>query len=407
MLHRGRTGTGGVILVEGAPGIGKSLLLAEAAKAATAQGYTTVTAAADEFERMMPLCPLLLALEDVGRRGHAYAGRGDPTDSTDLPDAADLGDPDPRMRAVAHVLRCLDRLAAHGPVLVTVDDVQHADPVTLLALRVLPKQLAIRPMSWILARAHEEHTDAARLFDLLDHDGADRLVLEPLPDAAVAEVITDLLGVAPDRSVQSLASGAGGNPRLLAELLRGLREENMLLTSPAGAATAATSLPGRVLRFYQRRIGGLRPRTRQLIEVSAVLGRSFAVEDVAEMLDQPSAAVLPAISEALAAGIFAPAGETITFRDGMTWQAVAEAMPAALSRALHRQAGQLFLERGDAAAAAGHLVRGARPGDSRLLAELDEAARAVLPAMPGEAAGPAGLACGGERGQHLVVNGGL
>lgn len=34
--------------------MGKSLLLAEAAKAATAQGCTTVTAVADEFERMLP-----------------------------------------------------------------------------------------------------------------------------------------------------------------------------------------------------------------------------------------------------------------------------------------------------------------------------------------------------------------
>jgi DNA-binding CsgD family transcriptional regulator len=377
MLHRGRTGSGGVILVEGAPGMGKSLLLAEAAKAATAQGFTTVTAVADEFERMIPLCPLLLALEDVAGQGHNGVGPADPPDLTDA---------DPRMRAVARVRRCLERLAAHGPVLVTVDDLQHADPATLMALRVLPRQLAIRPMSWILARTQEEHTDAARLFELLDHDGADHLLLQPLPDAAVADVITDLLGVTPDRSLLALADGAGGNPLLLSELLRGLREESML-TSPASAATGAAPLPDRVRRFHQRRIGGLRPATRQLIEVSAVLGPSFAVEDVAEMLGQPPAAVLPAISEALAAGIFAPAGETLTFTGGMTWRAVTEAMPASLSRALHHQAGQLFLDRGNAALAAEHLVRGARQGDSRLLRELDEAARKVLPSMPGEAAG--------------------
>ena len=85
MLLRGRTGTGGVILVEGEAGMGKSLLLAEAAKAATAQGYTTVVAVADEFERMIPMYPLLLALGDV-------------TEPDDLATAADIADPDPRTR---------------------------------------------------------------------------------------------------------------------------------------------------------------------------------------------------------------------------------------------------------------------------------------------------------------------
>jgi DNA-binding CsgD family transcriptional regulator len=377
MLHRGRTSTGGVVLVEGAPGMGKSLLLAEAAKAATAQGYTTVTAVADEFERMIPLCPLLLALEDVAGRDYPQANPADLTDLTE---------PDPRTQAVTRVRRCLERLAAQGPVLVTVDDLQFADPVTVLALRVLPRQLAVRPVSWILARASGEHTDAARLFDLLDHDGADRLPLQPLADAAVAGVITDLLGVAPDRSLLALASGAGGNPLLVAELLRGLREENLLLTSPAAATVAAGRLPGRVRRFYQRRIDGLGPRTRQLIEVSAVLGRSFAVEDVAEMLGDQPASVLPAVSEALAAGIFAPAGDTLTFRDGLAWRAIAESVPASVSRALHHQAGQLFLDRGNAVRAAEHLVRGARQGDIRVLRELDQAVRKVLPGMPPEAA---------------------
>lgn len=386
LLHRGRTGTGGVLLVEGAPGMGKSLLLAEAAKAATAHGYATVTAVADEFERMIPLCPLLLALEDVAGSGSIDRHPARPTHPADPADPIELTDPDPRTRALAGVRRSLDRLAARGPVLVTVDDLQFADPVTVLALRVLPRQLAVRPMSWILARSTEDHTDAARLFDLLDHDGADRLPLQPLSDAAVADVITELLGVAPDRSLLALASGAGGNPLLVAELLRGLREENMLLTSPTAATAAAGCLPGRVRGFYQQRIGGLRPLTRQLIEVSAVLGRSFAVEDVAEMLGQRPAAVLPAISEALAAGIFAPADETLRFRDEMTWRAVTEAMPASVSRALHHQAGQLFLDRGNAVRAAEHLVRGARQGDSRVLRELDEATRKVQPGMSAEAA---------------------
>jgi DNA-binding CsgD family transcriptional regulator/tetratricopeptide (TPR) repeat protein len=365
MLHRGRTGTGGVILVEGEPGMGKSLLLAEAAKSATTQGYTTVAAAADEFERMIPLCPLLLALGDAA-----------------VPSAEDFGSDqgtDPRMRAVARVRRSLEHLAAHGPVLVTADDLEHADPVTLLALRVLPRELAARPVSWILARSTRPDSGAAQLFGLLHGEGADRVLLTPLSDAAITEVTEDLLGFMPGDSLLSLAHDTGGNPLLLTELLRGLREENMLRAWAAGPAAGPERLPGRVRGHVQHQIGNLCPQTRQLIEVSAVLGRSFAVEDVAEMLGQRPAVALTAISDALAAGILVPAGEALAFRDGITWRAVAQSLPGSVSCALHHQAGRMFLERGDAARAAGHLIRAARQGDRRVLGELDRALPKILP----------------------------
>src|SRR5215813_11291114 len=210
LLRRGRRHSGSVLLIEGEPGMGKSVLLASAAQAATALGYATVTTVADEFERLIPLGPLLLAL-------------GDATD------------PAPRMRVVGRVRYRLESLLATGPVLVTADDLQYADPVTLLALRVLPRQLAATPLTWILARSPNDDSDTGRLFDLLHNDGARLIRLQPLPMAAIAELITDSLGVPPDESLLSLASGAGGNPFLVGELLDGLREEELLMISAARA----------------------------------------------------------------------------------------------------------------------------------------------------------------------------
>jgi len=204
--------------------------------------------------------------------------------------------------------------------------------------------------------------------------------------AAIAELITDSLGVPPDESLLSLASGAGGNPFLVGELLDGLREEDLLLISPTRATVAAERIPERVQRFVQRQIATVQPRTRHLIEVAAVLGRSFAVEDVAEMLGQPPAATLPAINEALAARIFVVDGETLSFRDTMTWRGVSEGIPRSLSRALHRQYAQLLRDRGNTLQAAVHLIEGARHGDNRMLQELDLAVREVLPRSPPTAA---------------------
>jgi DNA-binding CsgD family transcriptional regulator len=372
LLRRGRRHSGAVLLIEGEPGMGKSLLLASAAQAATALGYATVTTVADEFERLIPLGPLLLALGDVT----------DPGDD----DLDYSTDPDPRMRVVGRVRYRLESLLATGPVLVTADDLQHADPVTLLALRVLPRQLAATPLTWILARSPGDGSDAARLFDLLHNDGARLIRLQPLPAAAIAELITDSLGVPPDESLLSLATGGGGNPFLVGELLDGLREEDLLMISSGRATVAAERIPERVQRFVQRQIAAVQPRTRHLIEVAAVLGRSFAVEDVAEMLGQPPAAALPAINEALAARILVVDGETLSFRDTMTWRGVTEGIPRSLSRALHSQYAQLLRDRGNTLQAAVHLIEGARHGDSRMLQELDLAVREVLPRSPQTAA---------------------
>jgi DNA-binding CsgD family transcriptional regulator len=369
MLRRGKSGAGGLVLVEGQPGMGKSLLLSEAAKAAAVAGYTTVATVADQFARAIPLGPLLLAL----------GGIAEPADP-------EPGDVDPRMREIGRVRRSLEKLAGHRPVLVTADDLQYADPVTLLAFRVLPGRLAPHPLSWILARSTDSGTDAAQLFDMLERDGADRVFLGPLPEDAIVDLITQQLGATPDRALLSLAAGAGGNPFLVRELLQGLRDEGILRISGGRAMVAAERVPERVKKYFRQQTAGFPPRTRQLIEVSAVIGRSFAVEDVAEMLGEPPAVLLPAINEALAAGILAVDAETLTFRDDITWQAVTEAIPQPLTRALHRQFGQVLLDRGNELRAAWHLVRGVRPGDKPVLLEMDRVVRAVLPNAPQTAA---------------------
>src|SRR5437879_6518316 len=57
-----RAGRGGVVVVEGPAGIGKSRLLAEAANMAHEAGILVAAGRADEIEALVPLAPLLSAL---------------------------------------------------------------------------------------------------------------------------------------------------------------------------------------------------------------------------------------------------------------------------------------------------------------------------------------------------------
>src|SRR5216683_2649530 len=370
LLRRAGEGRGSALLVDGESGMGKSLLLSEAARAAGSQGFTLAAAAADELGRLVPLRPLLKALGE--------------SPGTLAAEAAAPDGPDMRMWLVDRLRARLETRAGAGPVLVSLDDLQWADPVTLLALRTLPWQLASYPLVWLLARSSgEECTDAQRLFDLLEGSGAMRISLPPLSDDAVADLVADALGSVPDAGLLALAAGASGNPFLVAELLGGLRDEHAVTIADGHATLVSAHLPRRIRVVVRQRLEHLSKRTRYLLETAAVLGRSFALEDAAEMLGEPTAALLPPVEEALAAGVLVAPRESMAFRHELVWRAVIDTLPQPVLQALHRQFGEILLGRGGSAIpAAAHLLMGARRGDAQALAGLDRAAAEVLPLSP-------------------------
>ena len=369
-VRDGASRHGGVLLIEGEPGIGKSGLLRVAADEAARRGFSLVAAAADELGRAVPFAPLLSALHGSFGPLPAEASYADP---------ADIG-----IWLVDKFRVLLEQRAGDHPVLVSLDDLHWADRATLAALRALPGQLAAYPLVWQLTRSTAAPGSGADLlFDLLERDGADRVTLGPLSDDAVAGMVADVLHATPDAGLTELAAGAAGNPYLLVELLTGLREEDAIQVARGRATLASARLPDRVQVAVRSWLGGLNRRVRPLLETAAVLGRSFRLEDVAEMLGEAPAALLPLLNEALQAGLLAAGTDDFSFRHGLVWQAVTESVPLPARLALHRQFGGMLLTRGGSAVAAGaHLLASARPGDTAAIAGLDQAAAEALGTAP-------------------------
>ena len=349
-----------VLLVEGDPGTGKSLLLAAAAREARARGVSLVTVVADELGQATPLAPLLSAV-------HATATA-----------APSLGT----------VFTRLEAMAAACPVLVTVDDVQWADQATMHAFRSLRHLLASYPLSWILAMARSPHPGVAeQLFDLLEDEGAAVIMLGPLDPQAQIAVISDVLGAAPDTALVELAVGAAGNPFILAEAFRGLLDEDAITVAEGRASLTSAQVSERIQILAADRLKGLSARTRQFTETASLLGSSFRIEDVAEILSQSPGALLGVLDEAVSAHILAPTPDGLAFQHEFVRQAVAQLLPNSVRQALHWQFGHMLLARGGSAVpAAQHLLNGARPGDAVALAGLDRAVAELLPFTPRAAA---------------------
>src|SRR5262249_44660095 len=177
-------------------------------------------------------------------------------------------------------------------VLMCLDDLHWANPVTLAALRTLPLELRRHPVAWLLARTSTPRHDTESLFGLLEKDGAGRINLAPLDDDAVAALLSRAFGAPPDRALLTLAGGAAGNPALLTELIHGLGDDKAVRVTGDRAVLVSAQLPQRVHRVVQRRLDGLSKHARHLLVTAAGLGPSFRLGGAAGMLGGTAAVVL-------------------------------------------------------------------------------------------------------------------
>jgi DNA-binding CsgD family transcriptional regulator/tetratricopeptide (TPR) repeat protein len=362
-----------VVLVEGEPGIGKSLLLREATDEATKEGFSLAAGAADQLGRAIPFFALRAAL------GVPFAMLADNARDGDLPDAPAWW--------ISKMQAHLEQRAGAHPVLVCLDDLQWGSRETLAALRTLPRALKRYPVAWLLARSSPSQDDIKYLFSFLEEDGAARITLGPIGDDSVAALLTGAFGAPPDQTLLDLAHDAAGNPLLLTELICGLRDDNAVQVADGRAVLISTQLPRRMRRVGEQRLDGLSKRTRHMLVTATVLGTSFRLEDAAEMLGETPASLLPVVEEAMNAGIMTDAENAFSFRHPLLCRAVGDMIPRPARNALHRQYGQILLRRGESAViAARHLLQAAHPDDPASLAELDTAAAAALSSAPQTAA---------------------
>ncbi|MEV0124909.1 AAA family ATPase [Streptomyces sp. NPDC050703] len=362
-----RAGSGGLALIQGEPGIGKTTLLAEAVSKARAAGFSVNVGKADELHHIVPLSSLAASV----LRGDRPLLSGDAF--------ADLArNHDQRIWLVERLAEAIEARAGGVPVMIGLDDVQWADPLSRFALQQLPARLRTSPVLWLLTGRREPACPAEEIVAAATGNLTTVTVpLGPLTGDAIAQLADDALGAAADERVRDLLDGAGGNPFLAVEMLAGLRTSEV---------TDDLVPPGLVVGV-RGRLRSMGPETLRFLRMGAVLGRTFGLHDAAALCGRAPATLIPALEEAVRAGLLDDDGEHLSFRHDLLRQAVyADILPSA-RKALHREAARVLVAGGHRPVdAVPHVLRGALPGDEEAVALLRRAADDVLAVTPDLAA---------------------
>ncbi|HZE31372.1 MAG TPA: ATP-binding protein, partial [Actinoallomurus sp.] len=243
-------GRGGARLLslEGAAGTGRSVLLAKVRSDARRRGWTVVTGRAsileetNDFGVLRQVLAGLPALPD-GRSAPALLGGSVPGEDFSPFDLFEL--------ASAHLFE----VDADAPVLITVDDLQWCDALSLRWLAYLAHRSANLPLAVVVACSPGGMSDERFLVDELV-GSCERRALHGLHETAVGQWITDALEARPDPAfVAECRQATGGNGALLAELLTALAARSV---PPVDASASLienvgrTAVAGRVLPWIRR-----------------------------------------------------------------------------------------------------------------------------------------------------------
>jgi DNA-binding SARP family transcriptional activator/tetratricopeptide (TPR) repeat protein len=298
-------GRGGLVLISGEPGIGKSRLVEQLGAAAERQGALMVVGRAWEAGGAPPYWPWVQALRSYLRSTGAQPG---PELAQILPE---LGAEPPQVEPEVARFRLFDAIAsflrdgaATRPVVLALDDLHAADTSSLMLLRFLAHALAD---GRVLVLAAYRDVDpmladplAETVAELSRGPNTRMVALGGLREAEVAAYIEATAGYEPPGVAAAIHRETEGNPLFVGEIVRLLVTEEAL----DQAATAwRVTVPEGVRAVIRRRLRHLSDDCKLVLVLASVLGREFRLDALEIVSGVTRETLLERLDEAAAARV--------------------------------------------------------------------------------------------------------
>jgi DNA-binding CsgD family transcriptional regulator len=373
---------GRLLAVEGPPGIGKTALLAAAKERGRLAGMEVLGARGSELESsfsygvVRQLFERLLSSGPQAERADLLSGSAGPAAALFDPVRIDEARDAEASLGTLHGLFWLTaNIAARGPVLVVVDDLQWGDLLSLRWLAYLLPRIEGVGVSVVVAlRPEEPGTDAALVGRIVTDPLATIVRPAPLSPAGSSELLRAALPEADEAFCATCYEQTGGNPLLLRELARSIAtealsptEENVRRLGGVGARAGS--------RTVAIRLGRLPFEATRLARAVAILGDDAEPHQAAQLAEVEAEAASEA-ALALAKVDILHAHPPYGFVHPLIRAAVYDALPLPERERGHARAAHLLKDAGAGPEqVAAHLLRTPPAANPQVVATLRDAAR--------------------------------
>jgi tetratricopeptide (TPR) repeat protein len=365
-------GRGGMVLISGEPGIGKTRLANELIAYVRLHGGLVLQGGCYEYEAATPYLPLAEALRDWVHAQTTETLR-DQLASTAAELAklapeieAQLGPlaPNPplpadqeRLRLFDHVARFLQGLAAERGLLLFVDDLHWADHGTLSLIHYLLRRL--RDEQLLILGAYREveldrtHPLAASLVDWNRERLTARIQLGRLTPNECDALLAGMLGqesISPE-FVSAIYRETEGNPFFVEEVIKSLIDSGQIYRQDGQwqyGEVADLAVPQSIKEAIGRRLNLLSPEHTELLQYAAVLGKTFGFAELAAAFEtsdtvsrQQEDHLLDALDGALAAQLIRVGeGEAFIFTHDKIREVLYQELNPIRRRRIHQRLGE-------------------------------------------------------------------
>ncbi len=382
-LAAARAGRGGLVLLGGEAGIGKTTLVEALCREAADQGLLVLVGRCYDLAETPPYGPWRDLL------GHYQQQLADPVLPRLDPLSGEAQQSSNQAALFGQVRDFFVHLAGQRPVVAFLDDLHWADPASFALLRFLARELATLPLLLLVAYRADELTRRHPFYALLPllvrEARAERLDLRRLGREEIRTLVRAQYALAApeeERLVGYLQDHAEGNPFYTGELLRMVAEEGIL--RPADTAWVLGDLhrarvPALLRQVIDGRLARLGDDARDLLAVAAVLGQEVPLPLWTSVADTSEEVLLPLIERATEARLLevAPGDADLRFAHALVREALYEGLLPSRRRRWHRRAGETLAARTrpDPDAVASHFQRAGDPRAAAWLVRAGERAR--------------------------------